>query len=79
MVSGEPACAARREVARSNLGHESVHRGHCRGLSFQSKGGAPGKPVAPLISKVMSRALATDSGRIAGVFLLDGVTIFLQI
>ena len=37
VVSGEPACAARREVTRSNPRPESVHRGHCRSLSLQRR------------------------------------------
>lgn len=32
MVSGKPARAARREVTGSNPRHESIHRGHRRGL-----------------------------------------------
>jgi hypothetical protein len=49
MVSGESSSAARRKVARPNPRHESVYRGHCRGLgapadtcySFRDRGCIP--------------------------------------
>lgn len=37
VVSGEPSCAAGRQVTRSNPGPEGIDRGDCRGLSLHSK------------------------------------------
>jgi hypothetical protein len=46
MVSVEPACAAGRKVTRSDPRHESVHRGHSRGLSgFRWTAPTPERPL----------------------------------
>jgi hypothetical protein len=47
VVSREPARAARRKVTRSNPRHESVHRGHCRGLSSPSRSRRGGRIRPP--------------------------------